>query len=272
MLCEAVARLPRTDVRLVLMGYGPEEAALKAQARELGIEIDVRPWHQDTESFYTSLDIFCSSSRVESFGFVMIEAMAFGLPVVATQTDGATEILRHKDSGILVPQEDPEALAAAFQTLAQDRDMRRRLGAAARREVETRFTPEAFQERLTAALRLDVPPFGTYAPGVFQRLILFCVRLPGRGKWRKIYRRRWHGEAMDVIRHGFRLRVSIKDNGTDRTMLFSPGCFNSREVCILSGWLTPGDVFVDVGANTGLYASECSAGGQRRGVCYGHRA
>ena len=257
-LLEAVARLDKKQFCLVLMGEGPEKAALKAQARALNLAVEFLPWDNCTDSFYKSLDIFCSASRVEPFGLVIIEAMAYGLPVVATQTDGAQGILRNNSVGILVPQHNPDALAKAFTTL-QDRELRLRLRKAARREVKKRFSPKTFQRCLVETLRLDVPVFGTYAPGFFERFILFCARFPGRGFWRKLYRQSAHRSAhrkkiMDVIRNGFRLRLSVTDNGTDRTMLFSPHCFGSREVGIVLGWLKPGGIFVDVGANTGFFA------------------
>lgn len=90
-------------------------------------------WLEQTETFYHAIDAFVSPSRVEPFGLVIIEAMASRLPVIATRTDGAREIIENQVSGLLVDISDVEDLAAKMRLLITDTDLCRRL--AARAEV-----------------------------------------------------------------------------------------------------------------------------------------
>jgi glycosyltransferase involved in cell wall biosynthesis len=75
----------------------------------------------------------------------VLEAMAAGVPVVATAVGGVPELVREGETGLLVPPRDPGALAAALGTLAADPELRRRLGEAGRRRVETEFSLDAFR-------------------------------------------------------------------------------------------------------------------------------
>jgi glycosyltransferase involved in cell wall biosynthesis len=103
-LVRAFARLKTKDARLVILGKGPEEARIAAEIRKLRIENRVampgymnEPW-----SVYQSAKCFVSSSRSEPFGNVVVEAMAYGLPVVATACSGPHHILDHGTYGRIV--------------------------------------------------------------------------------------------------------------------------------------------------------------------------
>ncbi|MBX5443854.1 glycosyltransferase family 4 protein [Sphaerobacter sp.] len=92
---------------------------------------------QDLPSYYASADVFCApSTGRESFGIVLLEAMASGRPVVATNIDGYTAVVRHGVEGLLVEPKNPEALALALVHVLADRELAARLGEAGRRRAE----------------------------------------------------------------------------------------------------------------------------------------
>jgi glycosyltransferase involved in cell wall biosynthesis len=102
------------------------------------------------------LDLFVSASHSESFGLAIAEAMTTGTPVVATETEGAKEILRDGETGLLVRVRDVAALAEAIGALLGDEVRRERIGQSARQEVKLRFsldrmvdaTEQIYQESL----------------------------------------------------------------------------------------------------------------------------
>lgn len=93
----------------------------------------------EVPALLASLDLFVSASRSESFGMAMVEALACGVPVVATATEGAQEIVEDGVTGLLVPSGDVQALASAVAALLEDEGRRRRLGERAREVAAERF-------------------------------------------------------------------------------------------------------------------------------------
>lgn len=94
---------------------------------------------QDLAQAYVDADIFCLPARYESFGLVVVEAMAFGLPVVTSRVGGLTEIVEEERSGLLVPVEDGSALERALTRLIEDGGLRERLAAGARARFAEHF-------------------------------------------------------------------------------------------------------------------------------------
>jgi glycosyltransferase involved in cell wall biosynthesis len=167
-LIEALAlikdRLPK-PWRLLAIGrddgIGGE---LKGLAQSLGIADNIM-WlgeRSDVEELLSATDIFVLPSHQEGFSNALLEAMAARLPAVATAVGGNIDAVADNDTGLLVPARDPRALAAAVLRLAQDSDLRRSFGDAARRRVEQRFSLQACvdrYERLYRALgEADPPP------------------------------------------------------------------------------------------------------------------
>lgn len=146
-LLRALARLDDTvpPWRLTIHGEGEARAGLTTLAGELGLAGRVRlPGVTDEpfEAFRTS-DLFVLPSRFEGFPNVLLEAMACGLPVVAADCmSGPREMIADGTDGLLVPPEDPEALAGVLRAVLVDPPLRARLGAAARR-VRERYGLEA---------------------------------------------------------------------------------------------------------------------------------
>ncbi|MEN8175416.1 MAG: glycosyltransferase [Pseudomonadota bacterium] len=118
-LLKAFARLDgtRPELRLMILGEGPERASLQSLAAELGIEdrMDMPGFVTNPYAFLARADVFALSSLWEGFGNVLVESMAVGTPVVSTDCPaGPREILEEGRRGTLVPPGDPEALAQAI--------------------------------------------------------------------------------------------------------------------------------------------------------------
>jgi glycosyltransferase involved in cell wall biosynthesis len=142
-LLRAVAELAPTErrLRLVFLGFGEEEEALARQTRELGLSERV-VWagrRRDVREVLPAFDVKCLPSRREAFPLAVMEAMAAGLPIVASRTGGVPEMVSDGDEGLLVRPEDHVALAASLRRLLGDSALRARMGAAARRRAERDF-------------------------------------------------------------------------------------------------------------------------------------
>ena len=142
------------DFRLTLAGDGPELASLKTQAASLGLaDIVAFPgWMDSPVEVLKTLDLFVLSSRVEPFGLVVIEAMAFGTPVAATDIDGPRDILASGQLGRLVPTNDPDALADAIAGVLADPAAARATAQIAQASALERYSLKAGGARLAAAL------------------------------------------------------------------------------------------------------------------------
>lgn len=116
LLIEAVSRLPFNDYKLMIVGKGPEEKALKELVKKLKIEdkIIFAGFHHDLGHFYSSADIFIMSSDYEGFGNVILEAMSFGLQIISTNCSGPPEILDNGKFGKLIPMNDIDSLIGAI--------------------------------------------------------------------------------------------------------------------------------------------------------------
>jgi glycosyltransferase involved in cell wall biosynthesis len=135
----ALAR-ERADVRLGIFGTGTELPRLLTLTKELGLEGRVEaPGHVPTEEALAKLRIFVLCSYMENAPMSLLEAMAAGIPVVATAVGGVPEIVSD-GAGLLVPAGDETALAGAIASLLDDPARARELGDAGRRRVLERFT------------------------------------------------------------------------------------------------------------------------------------
>ncbi len=128
-------------------------AELKCLIGELNLDerVHLLGWIEDITQLVDALDVFVLASRTESFGLAIIEAMALGIPVVATETEGAREIIQHAETGVLTPINDFKALARAVAQLLGDSKKRELLSQHARERVRTNFSLE---QMLTATERL----------------------------------------------------------------------------------------------------------------------
>jgi glycosyltransferase involved in cell wall biosynthesis len=142
-----LARHP--DATFTFAGDGPRREALELLARALGVGGRVRFLGecQDVAPVLAAADLFVLPSRSEAFPNAVIEAMAAGLPVVASRVGGIPEVVRHGENGVLVPADDQDALADAVLGLMDRRDQAAALGAAARRDVARDYTIDRMVER-----------------------------------------------------------------------------------------------------------------------------
>ena len=137
----------RKDVRFVVIGEDKSadmahRRSLENLIAELGLNgiVTAPGWSDDMPAMLSSLNLFVSAARSEPFGLAIVEAMAAGLPVVATASEGALEILEDGRTGKLVPVGDHEALAAAINTLLDNPLDRSRLGSNAQLAARDRFS------------------------------------------------------------------------------------------------------------------------------------
>ena len=148
-LLRAAASASLAGAQVVLAGEGSLGPQLAGQPRclLLGRLEDPRP-------FLRSLDVFAFPSHQEALPLALLEAMAAGLPVVATRVGGIPEAVEDEATGLLVPPKDPERMAAALHRLAADPALARRLGDAARARAARAFSAEGMVERTLAVYRL----------------------------------------------------------------------------------------------------------------------
>lgn len=128
-------------VRYLLVGDGPHRPALEQQARELGLadRVVFAGAREDVPRLLAAADIFVLPSLTEALPTVVAEAMAAGLPIVATTVGGIPEMVRHGEAALLVPPSDPEALAAAVLRLLANPRQASAMGRSGRRLVAERF-------------------------------------------------------------------------------------------------------------------------------------
>jgi glycosyltransferase involved in cell wall biosynthesis len=150
----SMGKLP-PEWRLVVAGDGPFLPELQRLAAPFADRVTFTGWLDNASREYRSLfetsGIFALPSDAESFGLVLLEAMAAGMPVVATRGTGCEEVVG--DVGLLVPRNDPGAVGEALSRLAEDSALRSYFGAIARKRVEDRFSWDAVARDYLAVYR-----------------------------------------------------------------------------------------------------------------------
>jgi glycosyltransferase involved in cell wall biosynthesis len=139
----------RPNAVLVVAGDGPLDLELRALATELAIEGSVRflgP-RSDVAAILGVLDLYVLPSLREGLPLILLEAMAAGCPIVATEVGGVPSAVDHDTTGLLIPPKDPDALAAAIVSLLEDAGLRRKFSEAGSRLVRDRYSVEAMTRR-----------------------------------------------------------------------------------------------------------------------------
>lgn len=156
-LLRAQALLP--DVRVAIAGRGEEEARLRALAAELGVagRLHLLGLRDDVDRILRSGDAFVQPSRSEGLPLAVLEAMAAGLPVVATRVGGVAEAVLDGETGALVAPGDPPALAAALRDVLETPGLAATMGAAGRLRAERHFSVSAMTEGYRALYRGERP-------------------------------------------------------------------------------------------------------------------
>jgi glycosyltransferase involved in cell wall biosynthesis len=167
---ESFVRVARDDLQARLVVCGPDRGFCTDDGRMLHIEgfldllsmpddvrarIDFLGWQPPSRiaELRRSAAVTIAPSRFETFGYAILEAAAQGCPVIATRCGGPEEIIRDGETGLLVPTEDPGALADAIRRLLNDRGFASILGRAAWEDVRVRFDPIHIAEQTLAFYR-----------------------------------------------------------------------------------------------------------------------
>lgn len=161
-MAEAARREPR--LRGLVAGDGPEHARVAARAAASGGAVRVLGHRSDVGDLIRAADAVCLSSAAEAAPFSALEAMALGCPVVATAVGGIDEVVVSGVTGLLVPPDDPGALAAALVRLASEDGLAAALGSAGQARQRERFTAAAMCDSY-AAILAEAAALGTARPG-----------------------------------------------------------------------------------------------------------
>lgn len=170
-LLRGFAKLARRvgNARLVIVGDGPERPRLQALAARLGIA-DRIAWlgHLRTGAgrWLAGLDVLAHTSRAEAFGLAVAEAQCRGLAAVVTRVGGLPEIVKDNETGLVVEAGKPAAVARALEQLAEDPELRTRMGQAGARRVRERFDIAESARRYVALWRTLVARQDSSLPGL----------------------------------------------------------------------------------------------------------
>jgi L-malate glycosyltransferase len=150
---EVVVRYP--DAMLLLLGKGSQEAELRVAAAQLGVagQVSFLGERQDPRPYLAASDALVLPSIAEGMSNVLLEAMAMGLPCVATRVGGTLDVIRDGVSGVLVEPRDPLQLARGLLGVLEDREWAGHLGKRARRVAEESFSLESVVDRYIALYR-----------------------------------------------------------------------------------------------------------------------
>ncbi|WP_342349201.1 glycosyltransferase [uncultured Nitrospira sp.] len=200
----AILRLRGLPMRLVVVGEGPQRGELEMLARTLGLSttVEFMGYQEHVETFLSTFDLFVLPSISEGIPLSLLEAMANGLPVVATNVGGIPEVVVHQESGLLVPSGQPDTLAQALEQLIQDPCEAERIAKNGECRIRERFGMTAMSE---AYLYL----YGGEPPTPFlKNIVKACLRMFPR-RWML-----WKGKG--TIRH---IAITF-DDGPD--LIYTP--------------------------------------------------
>ncbi len=130
--------------KLQILGEGEERKKLEKLADELGVSrlVEFKGYVDNARAELLNFDIFVMPSRSENLPYAILEAGFAGLPVIASKVGGIPEIIENGVSGILVPKEDPETLLSSLILLAEDPELRKRLGGQLQKTIQQEFSLE----------------------------------------------------------------------------------------------------------------------------------
>lgn len=163
---QALAQTAGQTCRLMIVGDGPQRAALQTLAAELGIGAQTlfagQVPHAEVPSWLHRFDVYAAPSRLdsESFGVAVIEAGACGLPVVVSDAGGLPEVVLDQQTGLVVPRENVAELQAALTRLVLDAALRARLGARGRLHVAQTYAWPRCVDRMEAAYERTIARAG----------------------------------------------------------------------------------------------------------------
>jgi glycosyltransferase involved in cell wall biosynthesis len=143
----ALVRAAHPDVVFALVGEGPLESEVRTQMKEFSLSSEqfrLLGHHPKAECLYPAFDLVALSSLYEGLPYVLLEAMSYGIPVVATDVLGSRDVVLDGVTGFLSRPHDAAHLASRIQILLEDTAFRRRCGDAAQEHVQKHFSFETF--------------------------------------------------------------------------------------------------------------------------------
>lgn len=159
-LVEAVKRMPTGGEgwRLILLGEGPQRELLEKEVQDYGLGDKVLfvGFQADTAAWYPAMDAFVLPSLTEGTPMALLEAMANGVPVIASSVGGVPAILSNGENGILVPPADPTGLVEAMKAVAGSRELRMKLSDGAMRSVRENHDVNSWKRKVNEVYRTMV--------------------------------------------------------------------------------------------------------------------
>lgn len=148
-ILEAMAKLRNRAKTKLLVLAGGDFSMWESELDRLGLRgmVSVRKNVQEIGDYPNACDLGVYASEQESFGLGILETLAYGRPVVATEIGGIPEVIRHNQTGILVPVHQPDALAGAIDHLIDHPFLREEMGKAAQRDTAIRFSPAKVRDQ-----------------------------------------------------------------------------------------------------------------------------
>ena len=145
-LIEAVSILNVQNVKLLLVGDGKDKGLIEKKVQELRLDkvIVFAGYQSDTNKFYDMMDVLCVPSSREGFGLVAVEGMLHKLPVIATQVGGLQNVVKHNETGFIVPVFSPESMARYLTILMADMDLRIKMGEAGFTRSKENYSSERY--------------------------------------------------------------------------------------------------------------------------------
>ena len=144
------------QAELWIVGEGEGRGELEVLARSMGVDRAVRFTGEvsdaELEAIYCTSDLYAMPSRGEGFGLVFAEAMALGLPCIASKVDAGSEVVVDGETGILVDPANPDEIFQAIKELLGDKDLRARMGQAGQRRATEFFSLDSFNQRIERLL------------------------------------------------------------------------------------------------------------------------
>lgn len=161
-LIKAISDLSRSipNIRLLIAGDGKLKGELKSLSKRLGIEKKVlfigKIGHKSVYELLKRVDIYAFPSSAELFPFAILEAMAAGKPIVASSVGGVLEVIKHEETGLLVPPRDHDRLAEAIKELINNPVEAEQMGEKCRKLIERKFTLRKIACDLTKCYELSI--------------------------------------------------------------------------------------------------------------------
>ena len=149
-IIEALALLKQPNLKLIIVGSGPDEGLIRQKAKDLELEIQVifAGYQFDTAPYYKLMNLFCIASQREGFGLVAAEAMLHHLPVIATEVGGLQNVVEDGNTGFLIPPNSPKYIAEKIGELYRNGELRKKMSEAGYRRAIENYTERRYVKDL----------------------------------------------------------------------------------------------------------------------------